>query len=76
MPGMIARGELVLVDNFGIELRIPITLEAKSTFNSNALFSWLAEPGNGLLMISILLGLSIYTGGSKTNRSSYIDESE
>ena len=76
VPGMIARGELVLVDNFGIELRIPITLEAKSTFNSNALFSWFAEPGNGLFMISILLGLSIFTGGSKTIKNSHLDESE
>ena len=75
VPGMIARGELVLVDNFGIELRIPITLEAKSTFNSNALFSWIAEPGNGLLMISILLGLSIFTGGSNANRDEH-SESE
>jgi hypothetical protein len=75
VPGMIARGELVLVDNFGIELRIPITLEAKSTFNSNALFSWIAEPGNGLLMISILLGLSIFTGGSNSNRDEH-SESE
>ena len=76
VPGMIARGELVLVDNFGIELRIPITFEAKSTFNSNALFSWFAEPGNGLFMISILLGLSIFTGGSKTIKNSHLDESE
>ena len=64
------------MDNFGIELRIPITLEAKSTFNSNALFSWFAEPGNGLFMISILIGLSIFTGGSRTNRNSHPDESE
>jgi hypothetical protein len=75
VPGMIARGELVLVDNFGIELRIPITLEAKSSFNSNALFSWFAEPGNGLLMISILLGFSILTGGSNTIRDEH-SESE
>ena len=75
VPGMIARGELVLVDNFGIELRIPITLEAKSTFNSNVLFSWFAEPGNGLLVISILLGFSIFTGGSNANRDDH-SESE
>ena len=37
VPGMIARGELVFVDNFGIELRVPIILEAKSTFNSLSL---------------------------------------
>ena len=75
VPGMIARGELVFVDNFGIELRVPIILEAKSTFNSNAVFSWFAEPGNGLFMIGILIALSILTGGSNT-RNTASDESE
>ena len=74
VPGMIARGELVFVDNFGIELRIPIILEAKSTFNSNAVFSWFAEPGNGLFMVSILLALSILTGGSNHNKNLASDE--
>ena len=75
LPGMIARGELVLVDNFGIELRIPVTFEAKSTLNSNVIFSWLAEPGNGLFMISILLAISIISGGSSGKK--YVsDESE
>ena len=74
VPGMIARGELVFVDNFGIELRIPIILEAKSTFNSNAIFSWFAEPGNGLFMVSILLALSILTGGSNHNKNLASDE--
>jgi M6 family metalloprotease-like protein len=68
VPGMIARGELVLVDDFGIELRIPITLEAKSSFNSNTALSWLSEPGNGLLMISIFLAISIFTGGKEKNQ--------
>ena len=78
LPGMIARGELVLVDNFGIELRIPVTFEAKSTLNSNVIFSWLAEPGNGLFMISILLAISIISGGSSgkkmflTSQNNYI----
>ena len=75
LPGMIARGELVLVDNFGIELRIPITFEAKSTLNSNVIFSWLAEPGNGLFMISILLAISIISGGS-SGKKNISDESE
>ena len=61
---MVARGELVLVDNYGIELRIPITLEAKSSFNTNSAFSWLSVPGNGLLIISILLAISVFTGGN------------
>ena len=75
LPGMIARGELVLVDNFGIELRIPVTFEAKSTLNSNLIFSWLAEPGNGLFMISILLAISIISGGS-SGKKNISDESE
>ena len=75
LPGMIARGELVLVDNFGIELRIPVTFEAKSTLNSNVIFSWLAEPGNGLFMISILLATSIISGGS-SGKKNISDESE
>ena len=74
VPGMIARGELVFVDNFGIELRVPIILEAKSTFNSNALFSWFAEPGNGLFMIGILISLSILTGGSNHKKILSFDE--
>ena len=75
LPGMIARGELVLVDNFGIELRIPVTFEGKSTLNSNVIFSWLAEPGNGLFMISILLAISIISGGS-SGKKNVSDESE
>ena len=75
LPGMIARGELVLVDNFGIELRIPVTFEAKSTLNSNVIFSWLAEPGNGLFMISILLAISIISGSS-SGKKNISDESE
>jgi len=75
LPGMIARGELVLVDNFGIELRIPVTFEGKSTLNSNVIFSWLAEPGNGLFMISILLAISIISGGSP-GKKNVSDESE
>ena len=71
---MIARGELVFVDNFGIELRVPIILEAKSTFNSNAVFSWFAEPGNGLFMIGILISLSILTGGSNHKKILSSDE--
>ena len=63
VPGMIARGELVFVDNFGIELRIPITLEAESSFTSNSALSWLSEPGNGLFLISVLLAVSIFAGG-------------
>ena len=70
IPGMIARGELVFVDNFGIELRIPITIEAESSFTSNSALSWLSEPGNGLFLISVLLAVSIFTGGKPEQNSS------
>ena len=76
VPGMIAKGELVFVDNFGIELRIPITLEAESSFTSNSALSWLSEPGNGLLLVSILMAVSIFTGGSPKQELSNSDKSE
>ncbi len=75
VPGMIARGELVFVDNFGIETTIPIVIEAQSTFNTNPILSWFAEPGNGLLMISFLFAMSVLTGGSKRELQDF-DESE
>ena len=73
---MIAKGELVFVDNFGIELRIPITLEAESSFTSNSALSWLSEPGNGLLLVSILMAVSIFTGGIPKQELSNSDKSE
>lgn len=76
VPGMIAKGELVMVDDFGIELRIPITLEAKSSFNSNSAFSWLSEPGNGIFLISILLAISIFTGGRNNGKHVSSEQSE
>jgi len=39
------------------------------------IFSWLAEPGNGLFMISILLAISIISGGS-SGKKNISDESE
>ena len=38
-PGMLARGELVLLDSSGIEQRIPLLLEAESPFSGMA--GWL-----------------------------------
>jgi hypothetical protein len=73
---MIAKGELVMVDDFGIELRIPIILEAKSSFNSNSAFSWLSEPGNGIFLISILLAISIFTGGRDNDKHVSSEQSE
>jgi len=62
-PGMIARGNLVLSDSHGTELRIPLVLEAKSPFTGDGWVAWLAEPSNGLLVICVLLAISVVTGG-------------
>jgi M6 family metalloprotease-like protein len=62
-PGMIARGNLVLSDSHGTELRIPLVLEAESPFTGDGWVAWLAEPSNGLLVICVLLAISVVTGG-------------
>jgi len=64
-PGMLARGSIVLSDVHGIEHRIPLLLEAESPFTGNGWLAWLAEPANGLLVISILLSISIFSGGRR-----------
>ena len=62
-PGMLARGTLVLSDVHGTDHRIPLLLEAESPFSGDGLVAWLAVPANGLLIISILVSISILTGG-------------
>jgi len=64
-PGMIARGTIVLSDSHGHEHRIPLLLEAESPFSGDGWLAWFAEPSNGLFVISILLSISIITGGRK-----------
>ncbi|MDP7659058.1 MAG: hypothetical protein QGF77_03830, partial [Candidatus Thalassarchaeaceae archaeon] len=61
-PGMLARGDLVFVDSFGIEQRVPVEFTAKSSFNGNSPIAWLAQPSNGLSIILILSALVIVTG--------------
>ena len=62
-PGMLARGTIVLSDIHGNEHRIPLLLEAESPFTGDGWVAWLAEPSNGLLIISILISISILMGG-------------
>ena len=64
-PGMLARGNLVLSDSHGTELRIPLLLEAESPFTGDGWVAWLAEPSNGLLIISVLLAISVVSGGRR-----------
>ena len=47
-PGMIARGEVVLHDGFGIETRIPFVLESEGPLDAIPVVGWLSVPSNGL----------------------------
>jgi len=74
-PGMVAEGELVFVDTFGLEQRIPVTLTAQSSFNGDSPLSWLMQPSNAIMIIMMLLAISVITGGKprvKSNSSSQI----
>ena len=58
-PGMIAEGEIVFVDSFGLEQRVPVTLTAQSSFNGNSPLSWLVQPSNAIMVIFVLLAISL-----------------
>ena len=58
-PGMIAEGELVFVDSFGLEQRVPVTLTAQSSFNGDSPLSWLVQPSNAIMVIFILIAISL-----------------
>ena len=76
---MVAEGELVFVDTFGLEQRIPVTLTAQSSFNGDSPLSWLMQPSNAIMIIMMLLAISVITGGKprvKSNSSSQIQVTE
>ena len=78
-PGMVAEGELVFVDTFGLEQRIPVTLTAQSSFNGDSPLSWLMQPSNAIMIIMMLLAISVITGGKprvKSNSSTQIQVTE
>jgi len=64
-PGMLARGELVFVDTFGLEQRIPVEFTAQSSFNGDSPLAWLSQPSNGVMIILLLFALSLATGSKK-----------
>jgi len=61
---MVAEGELVFVDTFGLEQRVAVTLTAQSSFNGNSPLTWLVQPSNAIMMIMLLLAISIVSGGN------------
>ena len=63
-PGMIAEGELVFVDSFGLEQRVPVTLTAQSSFNGDSPLSWLVQPSNAIMVIFILIAISLVPGSN------------
>ena len=78
-PGMSAEGELVFVESFGLEQRVPVTLTAQSSFNGDSPLSWLVQPSNAIMLILILLAISLVTGSTpkpKTENSPVKDEDE
>ena len=60
-PGMIARGELILIDSSKLEQRIPIILQAESSFPFSGPIGWLSEPSNAITLTCIFLALSLAT---------------
>ena len=64
-PGMYARGEIVIQDEYSVEQRIQITLIAESPFTGDGLLGWISQPSNGILVISILMAFSILTGRNR-----------
>jgi len=64
-PGMIARGELVLIDSDKIEQRIPIVLQGDHSYPFSSTIEWMAIPSNALTLVCMLLALSIGTGGKR-----------
>ncbi len=81
-PGMVADGELVFVDTFGLEQRVPVTLTAQSSFNGESPLSWLVQPSNAIMIIMLLLAISVITGGkprvpsTSSNLETEVTESE
>lgn len=78
-PGMVAEGELVFVDTFGLEQRIPVTLTAQSSLNGDSPLNWLVQPSNAIMIIMLLLAISVITGGKprvKSNSSSQTQVTE
>ncbi len=65
--GMVAKGEIILIDNNKIEQRIPLSLQSESPFIGEGLLPWMAQPSNGMFMISILIGLSLLTSKRESN---------
>ena len=57
-PGMIARGEVVLQDGFGIETRIPFVLESEGPLDAIPIIGWLSIPSNG---ISVALAMIFFS---------------
>lgn len=61
-PGMIARGEIVLVSSNNIEYRIPIVLQAEGQYPILDRLSWLSVPSNAITVILVMLAISFATG--------------
>ena len=69
VPGMVARGELVLRDSQGLEQRCELVLTAEKFEQGGEIVRFFSEPSNviltmsGLLSLSVLLGMNFRSSG-------------
>jgi hypothetical protein len=63
---MVANGELIFVDQFGLEQRIPLVLIAQSSFNGDSPLAWLNQPSNSIMIILLLVVISVVSGGRRS----------
>lgn len=57
-PGMIARGEIILIDNNGLESRVPFILYTENRLQDLPIIGWLSTPANGISIALLLLLIS------------------
>ena len=66
---MLARGEVVLVDNNGIQTNLPFVLYTESRLNDIPFLDWISTPSNGISIAILLLALSSYKSQKKIDKN-------
>lgn len=66
---MLARGEVVLVDNNGIQTNLPFVLYTESRLNNIPFLDWISTPSNGISVAILLLALSTYKSQKKIDEN-------
>ena len=66
---MLARGEVVLVDNNGIQTNLPFVLYTESRLNDIPFLDWISTTSNGISVAILLLALSSYKSQKKIDKN-------